>query len=126
MVRLLSAPLASYVASSGIVQILKCKKLYHGEIGLINRTFGAACRTRVTDRQVALAPFFNRRPMTSEASIELTGERPARNRQSHGCSSDRGVPVVPLLVALRASDDCRASRCRRSQTRPLSVSTRLC
>ena len=34
-------------------QILKCEKLYHGEIGVINRTFRAARRTRVVDRQVA-------------------------------------------------------------------------
>jgi hypothetical protein len=33
--------------------MLKCEKLYHGEIGLINRTFGAARRTCVTERQIA-------------------------------------------------------------------------
>jgi hypothetical protein len=88
-----------------MAQILKCEKLYHGEIGLINRTFGAARRTRVVDRQVARLPFLNRRPMTSDASIELTGERPARNRQSHGSSCDCRVPVAHLLVALRASTD---------------------
>jgi len=45
--------------------------------------------------------FFNRRPMTSDASIELTGERPAGNRQSHGSSCDRHVPVAHFLVLLR-------------------------
>jgi hypothetical protein len=38
------------------VQILKCEKLYHGEIGVINLAFRAARR--------------------SDASIELTGEKP--------------------------------------------------
>jgi len=38
--------------------------------------------------------------MTSDASIELTGERPAGNRQSHGSSCDRHVPVAHLLVLL--------------------------
>jgi len=32
--------------------------------------------------------------MTSDASIELTGERPAGNRQSHGSSCDPHVPVA--------------------------------
>jgi hypothetical protein len=40
-----------------MVQILKCEKLYHGEIGVINRTFAAARRTRVADRQVAYLLF---------------------------------------------------------------------
>jgi hypothetical protein len=75
------------------VQILKCEKLYHGEIGVINRTFGAAPRIRVVDRQLP-ASFLNRRQMTSDASIELTGERPARNRQSHGNSGDCRAPVA--------------------------------
>jgi hypothetical protein len=32
--------------------MLKCEKLYHGEFGSINRTFGVARRTCVTDGQV--------------------------------------------------------------------------
>ena len=66
------------------MQILKCEKLYHGEIGVINRTFGAARRTRVVDRQLPPA-FLNRRPMTSDASIDAdwrkTGEKSAKPRQ---------------------------------------------
>jgi hypothetical protein len=82
------------------VQILKCEKLYHGEIGVINRTFGAARRTRVVDRQVA-ASFLNQRPTMSEHRSMPTGERLERNRQSHGNSCDCRVPVAHLLVALR-------------------------
>ena len=62
MVRLPSAPPAACVASGGIVQMLKCEKLYHGEIGLINRTFGAA-NAGPASQTVKLPglPFFNRR-----------------------------------------------------------------
>jgi hypothetical protein len=65
------------------VQILKCEKLYHGEIGVINRTFGAASRIRVVDRHAARI-HLKRWQMTSDVSIELTGESPAGNRQSLG------------------------------------------
>ena len=71
-------------------------------------------------------PFFNRRPMTSDASIELTGERPAGNRQSHGSSCDRHVPVAHLSVLLRQPPIDRASRRRRYQNPLFPVATSLC
>jgi hypothetical protein len=37
------------------VQILKSEKLYHGEIDVINRTFGAA--PRIVNREAACALF---------------------------------------------------------------------
>jgi hypothetical protein len=40
------------------------------------------------------ASFLNRRQMTSDASIELTGESPARNRQGHGNPCDLRAPVA--------------------------------
>jgi hypothetical protein len=52
-----------------MVQILKCKKLYHGEIDVINRTFGAARRTRGVDIKLP-ASSLKRRPMTFAASLE--------------------------------------------------------
>jgi hypothetical protein len=61
------------------------------------------------------ASYFNRRPMTSDASIELTGERPTGNRQSHGSSCDRHVPVAHLLVLLRQPPIDRPDRRRRYQ-----------
>jgi hypothetical protein len=75
MVRLLSAPLAGCIASSAIVQILKCKKLYHGEFGLINRTFGAERLPRITDRQVArllFQPAANQISSSDRAARKLT------------------------------------------------------
>jgi hypothetical protein len=45
-----------------MVQILKCKILYHGEINVINRTFGAARQTRVVDRQIAYLFFLTGSP----------------------------------------------------------------
>jgi hypothetical protein len=59
--------------------------LYHGEINVINRTFGAARQTRVVDRSNRLPPFFNRQPMTSDASIDAdrrkAGQKSAKPRQ---------------------------------------------
>jgi hypothetical protein len=69
------------------VQILKCDKLYHGEISVSNRTFGAAPGSGswiVTLPHIHL----NRRRMTSDASIELTGESLAGNRQCHDSPGD--------------------------------------
>src|SRR6516225_3594552 len=100
MVRLPSAPPpAGCVARSGIVQILKCEKLYHGEIGVINRTFGAARRTRVVDRQVAACSFEPANDVwrIDRADRRKTGQKSAK----HGSSCDCRVPVAHLLVALR-------------------------
>ena len=72
-------------------------------------------------------PFLNRRPMTSDASIELTGERPARNRQSHGSSGDCRAPVAhsvgPRCNSRRLTEPGRR---RRYQNPLFRVATSLC
>jgi hypothetical protein len=40
-----------------------------------------------------------------DASIDLTEERPAGHRQSHGSSCDCRVPVAHLLIVLRQPAD---------------------
>lgn len=72
------------------------------------------------------ASFFNRRPVTSDASIELTGERPSRNRQSHGSSCDRRMPVAHVLVLLQQPPIDRARSASPLPKSPFSVATSLC
>jgi hypothetical protein len=74
-----------------MVQILKCEKLYHGKIGVINRTFGAVRRTRVVDWPA------NDVCRIDRADRRKAGQKPAK----HGSSCDFRVPVAHLLVALR-------------------------
>jgi len=93
------------------VQILKCEKLYHGEIGVINRTFGAARRTRVVDRQVGAS--FLSRPMTFGTSIDAdrrkTGEKSAAKPRQRvrlscaGCAFVGRIATAPIDRARSAS-----------------------
>jgi len=80
---------------------LKFRKLYHGEIGVINRTFGAARRSRVVKRQVARLRDLNRRFMASDASIDAErGKDLAENRQT---TPARATVVRRLRICGRAA-----------------------
>jgi len=75
--------------------------LYHGEFGLINRTFGVARRTCVTDRQVARLLFSTDRQWCWRIDRS--------NRRTTGRTSAKPRQLVRLSCAGCAFVDCVAT-----------------